>query len=246
MTYLNLHIPTTLRSPEFLGCEPIDQATWLKLCAYCCDQENGGVIADCSDWGDRRWMATCTCSKAEVARKCQLWQWDSQSLTVWHYPMESQRVMQAKREGGKQGSLSRWNRTPIETPIETPYTERKGKGKEKVMEGELNTGVASAPKVSKFIKPTPEELKFQCAKIGLPESEGERFFNYYESNGWRVGKNPMRSWTCAMQNWKIHWDENRGGGNGRPQGRGTPVTGPDDELIRDLKRMGNVAAQFGH
>lgn len=31
--------------------------------------------------------------------------------------------------------------------------------------------------------------------------EGEKFWNYYESNGWRVGKNPMKNWRAAAANW---------------------------------------------
>ena len=33
----------------------------------------------------------------------------------------------------------------------------------------------------------------------LPDAEG--FFNYYESNGWKVGKNPMKDWQAASRNW---------------------------------------------
>lgn len=31
--------------------------------------------------------------------------------------------------------------------------------------------------------------------------EAESFFNYYESNGWKVGKNPMKNWKASAQNW---------------------------------------------
>jgi len=34
-----------------------------------------------------------------------------------------------------------------------------------------------------------------------PESESRRFFDYYESNGWKVGKNPMKKWESAAANW---------------------------------------------
>ena len=27
------------------------------------------------------------------------------------------------------------------------------------------------------------------------------FWNYYESNGWRVGKNQMKSWKAALARW---------------------------------------------
>lgn len=73
-------------------------------------------------------------------------------------------------------------------------------------------GKKEAPKKSSkvFKKPTLEEVKLNGAKLGLPDSECERFLNYYEANGWRVGRNPMKSWNAAMVNWRSHWQE-RGG-----------------------------------
>jgi len=61
----------------------------------------------------------------------------------------------------------------------------------------------------RFKKPSLEEIKLHFAKSGLPESEAEKFFNYYESNGWRVGKNPMKSWHGAAGNWKKNFEERR-------------------------------------
>lgn len=61
-----------------------------------------------------------------------------------------------------------------------------------------------------FKLPTMEETKLFFSKSGCPMSEAERFFNYYTANGWRVGKNPMKSWTHAAGNWKIKWEETRG------------------------------------
>ncbi len=36
----------------------------------------------------------------------------------------------------------------------------------------------------------------------IGETAGRDFFDYYESNGWRVGRNPMKSWKAAAQRWK--------------------------------------------
>ena len=55
-----------------------------------------------------------------------------------------------------------------------------------------------------FIKPSIEEVQLQATKIGLDLSQSESFFNYYESNGWKVGRNPMRSWPHALSNWKLN------------------------------------------
>lgn len=69
-----------------------------------------------------------------------------------------------------------------------------------------------------FVKPTVEELRLACAKTGLPEIEAEKFYNYYESKGWFVGKSPMKSWVGALANWKINWQQSNGFG-GRTNGK---------------------------
>ena len=60
---------------------------------------------------------------------------------------------------------------------------------------------ADKPPRVRFQKPTVEELTAEAIKIGLPLSEVDKFFNYYESNGWKVGKNSMKSWTATMKTW---------------------------------------------
>lgn len=54
----------------------------------------------------------------------------------------------------------------------------------------------------RFKKPEQNELELYAAKLGLPLIEIQKFYDYYESNGWRVGKNPMKDWQAAMRNWK--------------------------------------------
>lgn len=54
-----------------------------------------------------------------------------------------------------------------------------------------------------------EELELQATKIGLPLLEAKKFFCFYESKGWRVGKNLMRNWRIAMGGWKLRWEEKR-------------------------------------
>lgn len=58
-------------------------------------------------------------------------------------------------------------------------------------------------------KPTIQEIEAQCAKTGLPKDQAQHFLDYYESNGWRVGRNPMASWTHALANWKRNYDARR-------------------------------------
>jgi hypothetical protein len=58
--------------------------------------------------------------------------------------------------------------------------------------------------------PTSEEATVYGATIGLPAAECAKMVDYYTTNGWRVGKNPMKDWQAALRNWKRNWQE-RGG-----------------------------------
>lgn len=75
------------------------------------------------------------------------------------------------------------------------------KSYERHMENEnINEDINKTKKIKKFEKPKIEEVKALFREKGYP-AEAEKFFNYYESNGWRVGKNPMKVWTAAVSNW---------------------------------------------
>ena len=56
-------------------------------------------------------------------------------------------------------------------------------------------------KVSRFEKPTLFELKTYMTEIGMADVS-EKWFDYYESNGWLVGKNKMKNWKAAVRTWK--------------------------------------------
>ena len=58
----------------------------------------------------------------------------------------------------------------------------------------------SKPKTAKFEKPTVEEVR-AYAKEKSWNVDAEKFCAYYEANGWRVGKNTMKNWKAAVQNW---------------------------------------------
>jgi hypothetical protein len=57
-----------------------------------------------------------------------------------------------------------------------------------------------AEPTKRFIKPTIEEIKEYMDLKLIPNSdyESNNFFNFYESKGWKVGKNPMKSWKSAI------------------------------------------------
>jgi len=52
-----------------------------------------------------------------------------------------------------------------------------------------------------FQKPTVAEIQTYCDERanGI---DGEVFWNFYESKGWKIGKTPMKSWKSAIVTWE--------------------------------------------
>lgn len=84
---------------------------------------------------------------------------------------------------------------------------KQGKSHIKYIEGVLKNKLlesnvpVSAAKKKRFIKPTLEEIKQYCIERGN-KVDAQHFFDYYESNGWRVGKNSMKNWQAAVRTWE--------------------------------------------
>lgn len=57
-----------------------------------------------------------------------------------------------------------------------------------------------APK-KKFSIPTIEDIKSYCEERGN-NVDWHRFHDHYTSNGWKVGKNPMKDWKAAVRTWE--------------------------------------------
>ena len=53
----------------------------------------------------------------------------------------------------------------------------------------------------RFVPPTVEEVRAYCneRKNGI---DPEHFIAHYEANGWKVGRNPMKSWKSSVITWE--------------------------------------------
>jgi hypothetical protein len=52
-----------------------------------------------------------------------------------------------------------------------------------------------------FNKPSIVDIQNYMTEIGMNDI-AEKWFDYYESNGWLVGKNKMKNWKAAVRTWK--------------------------------------------
>lgn len=56
-------------------------------------------------------------------------------------------------------------------------------------------------KEKRFKKPTLEEVKEYCLERNNNIS-AEQFIDYYDANGWKVGKNSMKDWKASIRTWE--------------------------------------------
>ena len=65
----------------------------------------------------------------------------------------------------------------------------------------INNNTLSNKETARFKKPSIEEIRSYCLEKSS-RVDPEQFFNFYESNGWMVGKNHMKDWRAAVRTWE--------------------------------------------
>jgi hypothetical protein len=94
------------------------------------------------------------------------------------------------------------------TNVDKVKVKVKVKEKEKVKDkGEENR---------RFTPPTRDDVAAYIAEKGY-HVDPDRWMAYYESNGWKVGRNPMRDWRAAVRTWASN------GVDSKPQSMPKPV-----------------------
>ena len=70
------------------------------------------------------------------------------------------------------------------------------------IEKEIHSSAKSTTtKRKRFEKPSISEIKQYCMERNN-NVNAEQFYDYYESNGWKVGKNSMKDWKAAVRTWE--------------------------------------------
>ena len=63
--------------------------------------------------------------------------------------------------------------------------------------------VKDKAKAKRFVKPTLDEVaNYIQERKSFKIVDAARFYDYYSSNGWKVGKNPMKDWKAAVRTWE--------------------------------------------
>ena len=74
--------------------------------------------------------------------------------------------------------------------------------------------IISSKKEKRFVKPTIQEIQAHILEKGYT-FDAEAFYAFYESNGWKVGRNPMKNWKMACTTWAKNNRNNNNNNYGR-------------------------------
>lgn len=106
-------------------------------------------------------------------------------------------------ENGTKGGRPKTKTKPSKNQKET-----KDKPNDNVNENDnVNNNIKENIIKERFKKPNIEEIEEYCKerKNGI---DAERFYNFYESKGWYVGKNKMKDWKACVRTWEKKISDN--------------------------------------
>ena len=65
----------------------------------------------------------------------------------------------------------------------------------------INNNINNNISDKRFVKPTVEEVRAYC-KERNNNVDAEKFISHYDSNGWKVGRTPMKDWKATVRTWE--------------------------------------------
>ena len=109
-----------------------------------------------------------------------------------HKAVESGRKGAELRWGDYSNPISHPNSTPNSKSIATHNSEPIAHNTEQKTQKEKNT---------RFAPPSLDEVIKMFIEKGSTQLEAEKFFYFYESKNWMVGRVKMKSWTASVNSW---------------------------------------------
>lgn len=110
---------------------------------------------------------------------------------------ETTAASRMRRYRAKKEQLERNNVTRM---LQSGYGEKELE-KEKELDKEIDNKCASTKqKRKRFVKPTISDIEQYCSEKNI-SINAQQFIDYYESNGWKVGRNSMKDWKATVRRW---------------------------------------------
>ena len=117
--------------------------------------------------------------------------------------------VEADRRNGRKGAAIRWSKVAKDGdpyPDHSQDSQDNDNEKEKNNDNDKDNDSLSStePRLTaeeREKKPSLEEVMSFSQEAGL-NVDVQYFYNYYEANGWYIGKRPMKDWKAAVRSWE--------------------------------------------
>lgn len=122
------------------------------------------------------------------------------------FMLETQKLIGSETQWAEKKRIQRENAKLIEDNSETirgqigTMSDKSIETRDKSIDIRSNNSIEG--KIKRFKKPSIEEIEEYCREKGY-SVDAQRFFDYYESVGWKVGgKSAMKDWKATLRGWQ--------------------------------------------
>ena len=128
--------------------------------------------------------------------------------------------------GAPKGNQNARKNQPQINPKTTPNVNDNENGNVTLFDVAGDDAPAKQHTSKRFVKPTLQEVQQYCASRHN-SIDAAKFIDHYESNGWKVGKAPMKDWKAAVRTWERN-QQDTSPGQPQPQRREARQLSKDD------------------
>lgn len=164
---------------------------------------------------ERRFLEMCNQKNPAITvgeRKYELVWFSNSTMRTDEKKLHEQ--FKEKRITGEWFNLSSDDINSICNKYTGTYVERMYQHTENENENENENSNLNQKDSKKFVKPTVQQVAEYFSEKQFPgtiQIEAEKFFDFYESKGWKVGKTGMKDWKSAIRNWIRNSNQNTNG-----------------------------------
>ena len=114
---------------------------------------------------------------------------------------EVQKMIGSFADNDNANRQRRFRERKKELALQERYASVTKNNESKSIEIEKEKDIENRGKAKRFTPPSLEDVRSYCQER-KNNVDAERFVSYYESVGWKVGKNPMKDWKACVRTWE--------------------------------------------
>ncbi len=120
---------------------------------------------------------------------------------VWrHERIEAEiTTFHGKSSQAKDAARKRWEKAHANAM--RPHSERNANQEPRTKNQEPIKEIVAKPQRKQFVRPSVEDVAEYVSTRSI-QIDPQGFIDHYDSNGWKVGRNPMIDWRAAVRTWE--------------------------------------------